>query len=277
MRAAASCDHQAARGAAPRPCRAPRTAASLLPFSQAARNRSASPRRQKKHGRCPAANAVASSRKNSSVQLRPPITSRRRPLKIADAGNPGFVRPALAQQRLGGGIVNDAAIAGEQATCRVAMMSPKGVTRFCSGIRYARSFIAVIPGRCEASNPESRDSRCAIAHLRSGANAPSRNDSSITPRRRGSALERQRGIPRKENPGVLRHLGDESIDQRTPHRLAYTVAKCASGSMSRTSRPVLPGVHEIVDDQQSLAGAAAEFRRVSGEMPLRTFNSPCLV
>jgi DNA-binding transcriptional LysR family regulator len=52
------------------------------PFAlpQAVGNASAAARRQKKHGRCPAASATASSRKKSSVQLRPPITSRCRPL-----------------------------------------------------------------------------------------------------------------------------------------------------------------------------------------------------
>src|SRR5258708_32574425 len=40
----------------------------------------------------------------------------------------------------------------------------------------------VIPGRCNASNPESRDSG-------SGANAPSRNDGSGSPRRRDRALD----------------------------------------------------------------------------------------
>ena len=42
----------------------------------------------------------------------------------------------------------------------------------------ARKCSRVIPGRCEASNPECRDSRCAIAHLRSASLGPSRNDAS---------------------------------------------------------------------------------------------------
>src|SRR5471030_1845858 len=37
--------------------------------------------------------------------------------------------------------------------CRVATISPDGVTRFCSGIRYARSFITVIPGWCVSTRP----------------------------------------------------------------------------------------------------------------------------
>ncbi len=96
-----------------------RTSVTPLPCSHAARKRLASSRRQKKQGRCPAANAVASSRKNSSVQLRrahhlaPPAP------EFADAGDPGRARPALFQQRLGRGIVDDAAIAGEQAAMRI--------------------------------------------------------------------------------------------------------------------------------------------------------------
>ena len=57
-----------------------RTSATPLPCCHAARKRLASSRRQKKQGRWPAAKAVASSRTNSSVQLRPPITLRRQPL-----------------------------------------------------------------------------------------------------------------------------------------------------------------------------------------------------
>src|SRR5213080_413686 len=48
-----------------------------FPSSHASRKRTASLRRQKKQGRCPAASAVASSRKNSSVQLRREVMSRR--------------------------------------------------------------------------------------------------------------------------------------------------------------------------------------------------------
>ena len=39
--------------------------------------------------------------------------------EFADADEPGRARPALVQQRFGGGIMDDAAIAGEQAAVRV--------------------------------------------------------------------------------------------------------------------------------------------------------------
>jgi hypothetical protein len=94
----------------------------------------ASSRRQKKHGRCPAAKAVASSRKNNSVQLRPPITLRRQPLnsqtQVIHAGldqrffNNVFVAGSWMMPRLPVNIPR----------CAVAMMSPVGVTRFCSGM-----------------------------------------------------------------------------------------------------------------------------------------------
>src|SRR5258705_4086089 len=45
--------------------------------------------------------------------------------------------------------------------------------RHCEERKRRSNQDLVIPGRCEASNPESRDPRCAIAHLRSGAYAPS--------------------------------------------------------------------------------------------------------
>ena len=105
-----------------------------LPASHAARNRLASSRRQKKQGRWPAASAVASSRKEQfGPAARRPSPCAAIP-ELADAGDPGRARPALLQQRLGRGIMDDAAIAGEQAAVRVATMSPVGVTRFCRGI-----------------------------------------------------------------------------------------------------------------------------------------------
>ncbi len=95
-RATASSSLQAARGAARVSMSSARTSETPLPSSHALRNRFASSRRQKKHGRWPAANAVASSRKNSSVQLRPPMTSRRRPLNSQTQVS----QARLAQRRL---------------------------------------------------------------------------------------------------------------------------------------------------------------------------------
>jgi len=104
-----------------------------LPCSHAARNRLASSRRQKKQGRCPAANAVASS-KNSSVQLRPPITLRRQPRNSQTQ----VIQAGLAQRFLSRVFVAGSwmmpRLPVNRPRCGVAMMSPDGVTRFCSGI-----------------------------------------------------------------------------------------------------------------------------------------------
>src|ERR1700692_2046505 len=62
-------------------------------------------------------------------------------------------------------------------------------------------------------------------------------------------LERQRGIPGEENPGVLRYLGDESIDQRTPHLFAMHGCEMGCGQHLANQPSGLAGVHEIVDDQ----------------------------
>ncbi len=96
-----------------------RTSLTPLPCSQAARNRLASSRRQKKQGRWPAANAVASSRKNSSVQLRRPITLRRQPRNSQTQVSHAGLDQRFFSKRLRRGIMDDAAIAGEQ--CRDAV------------------------------------------------------------------------------------------------------------------------------------------------------------
>src|SRR5438067_8896381 len=107
-----------------------------LPSSQQLRKALASSRRQKKHGRCPAASAIASSRKNSSVQLRPPMTERLRPLY-----SQRHTSQALLAQRF----FSSVRVAGSwmiprlpvnMPLCGIATMSPNGVTRFCSGIGW---------------------------------------------------------------------------------------------------------------------------------------------
>ncbi len=107
-----------------------RISATPFPFSHAARNRLASSRRQKKHGRCPAANAVASSRKNNSVQLRLPITGRRQPLNSQRQ----VIQAGLDQRFLSKVFVAGSwmipRLPVNRPRCGVAMMSPVGVTRF---------------------------------------------------------------------------------------------------------------------------------------------------
>ena len=234
--AAASCRAPAARRCSTASISRARMSVTPLPSSHAARKRLASSRRQKKQGRWPAANAVASSRKNSSVQLRrahhlaPPAP------ELADAGDPGRARPALFQQRLGRGIMDDAAVAGEQAAMR-------------SGDDVAGGRDAVLQGHagCRATRRHSgtvRSIEPGISRFRVRCFASPRNDAYHTaPSRPDRRLERQRGIPGKMDPGVLRHFGDEGIDQRLAlaawrrrWRNAHPAASGAPAARSRRCR-----------------------------------------
>src|SRR5215217_5762235 len=72
---------------------------------------------------------------------------------------------------------------------------------------------AVIPGWCFSTRPGI--SRFSDAQLRIVVRcfASPRNDGKARPSRTDRRLERERGIPGKVNPGILRHFGDEGIDQ----------------------------------------------------------------
>src|SRR5258705_1241732 len=142
--------------------------------------------------------------------------------------------------------------------CGVAMMSPVGVTRFCSGIRtpeYAP------PRHCEERqrrrNPAFRLSVLMDCFAALAMTSNSRR--AIADRR----LKRERGIPGKEDPGVLRHFGDESVDQRPSHRFCIHRGAMRIHDHVAHQPPGLAAVAKLVDDQQSLASAAAEFRGVS--------------
>ena len=63
-----------------------------------------------------------------------PIGSRRAPLKSQTQMIQAFVAQRFFSSVFVSGIVDDAAVAGEQAARRTAWMSPNGSTRFCSGI-----------------------------------------------------------------------------------------------------------------------------------------------
>jgi hypothetical protein len=111
-----------------------------LPSAHALRKASAASRRQKKHGRWPAASATASSRKNNSVQLRRAITARRRPLN-----SQRHVSQALVAQRR----FSSVRVAGSwmiprlpmnMPLCGIETISPNGVTRFCNGIGSGQVF-----------------------------------------------------------------------------------------------------------------------------------------
>src|SRR6202163_2510371 len=136
--------------------------------------------------------------------------------------------------------------------CGVATMSPDGVTRFCSGmekpdyssqasLRAQRRLIHSFACRsmdCFAALAMTERSRRAVADRR---------------------LERERGIPGKVDPCVLRHLGDKRVDQRPALRLGVDRRKMRIRHHRAHQPAGLAGVDEIVDDQKSLAGAAAEF------------------
>src|SRR5581483_7672120 len=96
----------------------------------------ASSRRQKKQGRWPAAKAVASSRKNSSVQLRRAITSRRRPRNSSTQVSQADVDQRLFSRVLVAGSWMMPRLPTNIPRSGVAMMSPDGVTRFCRGMLF---------------------------------------------------------------------------------------------------------------------------------------------
>src|SRR5207247_10073653 len=77
---------------------------------------------------------------------------------------------------------------------------------------------------------------------------------SITDRR----LERQRGVPRKEHPGVLRYFGNERIDQWPALRLGVDGGKMRVRHHVAHQPSGLAGIDEVVDDQEPVAGPAAE-------------------
>src|SRR6185437_15207693 len=101
-------------------------------------------------GRWPAAKAVASSRKNSSVQLRPPITLRRHPRNSQTQ----VIHAGLDQR-----FFSNVLVAGSwmmprlpvnRPRCGVAMISPVGMTRFCRGMWLAQP-LATPTRHCEHS------------------------------------------------------------------------------------------------------------------------------
>ena len=88
--------------------------------------------------RCPAASATASSRKNSSVQLRPPITVRRRPLNSQRHASQALLAQRFFSRVRVAGSWMMPRLPVKMPRCGMATMSPNGVTRFCNGIRLRR-------------------------------------------------------------------------------------------------------------------------------------------
>src|SRR4051812_17077044 len=65
--------------------------------------------------------------------------------------------------------------------------------------------------------------------------------------------EGEPGVPRKIDPGVLGHFGDEGVDQRPAHRLG--IDRCEVRAREKLAHHLggLSGVDQIVDNQHALA------------------------
>src|SRR5262249_37664055 len=62
------------------------------------------------------------------------------------------------------------------------------------------------------------------------------------------------------DPRILRHFGDKCIDHRPPLRLGIDGGKMRLRHHLTHQRAGLAGVDEVVDDEESLAGTAADLR-----------------
>src|SRR4029079_16405544 len=149
--------------------------------------------------------------------------------------------------------------------CGSAMMSPEGVTRFCSGICQAppihHNRHCEPPGRANA-RPMTGSAKQPISPVKKEWIASSQGLLAMTNLSRAVAdrrLERQRGIPGKVNPRVLRHFRNERVDQWLTLRLGVNSCEMGVGHHRTHPPPRLAGIDEVVDDQQPLATTAAQF------------------
>src|ERR1044071_2882098 len=65
--------------------------------------------------------------------------------------------------------------------------------------------------------------------------------------------EREPRIPGKIDPGVLRHLGDKSVDHRAALRLRIDCGEMRAGQKLARDLCGLAGIDQVVDDQHTLA------------------------
>ena len=267
--AAASCRVPAAHHAARHRSRARECRLHAVALLPAARNRLASSRRQKKQGdgrpRTRSPRRERTARSSSAA----PITLRRQPRNSQTQVIQAGLDQRFFSKRLGRGIVDDAAIAGEQAAMRGGDDVAGGRDAVLKGHALRRTLI-----------PSFRDGALAPDHGMLGiipgfdaAHRPGMTIDHAAPSG-GSAAGTIAHVPGKIDPGVLRHFGDERVDQRPALRLGVDGRRNAPPASSRAPAGGLAGVDEVVDDQQPLAGAAAEFGR-SAETPLSTCRSPC--
>ncbi len=168
--------------------------------------------------------------------------------KVAGADDPRLGGPAPPQQCLARGIMDDATVAGEQAL-------------------VGRRNDVAERGDAILQRHESDPSPMETGFWIRSCPSP-KNGSRIGARRAlrrpvaDRRLERQAGVPGEEDPGVLRHLGDVAVDQRAAHRLGVDGREMRRRHQIAHHAGGLAGVDEIVDDQDALAGAAADLENV---------------
>src|SRR6266702_6742674 len=140
-----------------------------------------------------------------------------------------------------------------------------------SSIRAASTLGSDAAGRSwHLASPATSIAASATMKLsRAGHNDRLRSVIAVSPcdSRRAVAERRvvgQRSVPGEEDPGVLRDLRDVGVDQRTALRLGVDGGEMRIGQHLAHQLAGLAGVDEVVDDEQPLAGAAAELHRRVG-------------
>src|SRR6266567_6728829 len=131
--------------------------------------------------------------------------------------------------------------------CGVATMSPVGVTRFCSGI-----LLLLLPARGEKLGGRGAFQAFGLAENRPHPKFALRANFDLSPRA-GRGEKRYHAAPSRiggwnesavSQGKKIQVSCDTSVIKVStsgrPIGFAYTVAKCASGIMSRTRRAVLP-------------------------------------
>src|SRR5450631_2514529 len=80
-------------------------------------------------------------------------------------------------------------------------------------------------------------------------------------RRGDRRLKTEAKIPGEIDPGVLRHLGDEGIDERTAERLCIDRRDMRLGQYRANEFDRRARIGEIIDDEQAFAAAAHGLRQ----------------
>src|SRR5207248_11727083 len=116
---------------------------------------------------------------------------------------------------------------------------------------------SIEPGMCNCTSENLEIPRCAIAHLRSGANAPSRNDGRLAPHRiRAAPLQR---------PGIGR-TGVNALQKRHRLEMALLEAATLSRRFQRKAHLDVGGGELIAGKPRSVAEFAFPERDVLLEL-----------